>query len=265
MNKQQIENLFIRAAFIDSRLPINARPKQLKAAWFTPAALTEEDQRKWLVREQGDKPSQLHKTDKGPMHDWWMAFWDGQSVDTSRNDVRLWELANELMTLVADENNRRALWAWAKSKVGTLEAHQTKRRKSRKGFGTMTIHKRTQRDVSFTAWCRSEGNIDADGRKSPVHEMTGTRRKDRAIAVIEQYLVRGSSPNVERDGFGVLPVGPVFEHISVNIETDAPVNKGKTFERDADTVFAKDSVVFDWREYRNEERRRRAARKREAA
>ena len=63
----------------------------------------------------------------------------------------------------------------------------------------------------------------------------------------------------------MLPVGPVFEHISVNIETDAPVNKGKTFERDADTVFAKDSVVFDWRQHRNEERRRRAAKKREAA
>ena len=45
MNKAEIANLFIQAAFIDSRLPISAGPKRLKAAWFTGAALTEADQR----------------------------------------------------------------------------------------------------------------------------------------------------------------------------------------------------------------------------
>lgn len=265
MNRQQIESLFIRAAFIDSRLPIHARPQQLKGASL-PFFHSETDikERRVTGIRTGKEKEWLLPGDN-PLEDWRTEFWSRLEDRISRNDVRIWELANELVTLVADENNRRALWAWAKAKVGTLEANQTKKRTSLNGFGTMTTHKRTRRDVSFAAWCRMEGNIDADGRKSPMHEMTGTRRKNRAIDVIEQYLVRGSSPNVERDGFGVLPVGRVFEHISVNIETDAPVDKGRTFERDADTVFAKDSVVFDWRQYRNEERRRRAAKKREAA
>lgn len=245
MNKAEIANLFIKAAFIDSRLPIDARPKRLKGVWLNPAALTEADQRKWIIREEGDKPSQIHKTDKGPMHDWWMAFWDGRSVDTSRNDVRLWELANELMTLVADEGNRRALWAWAMSKVGTLEAHQDKTRKTRK-FGEVKLHKRTCKDVTFAAWCRSEG----------IHEMTGGRRKDRAIVVIEQHLIRSGSLNAQTGEFGLLPVGAVFEHISDNIAADVSKDEGRTFERDRDTVFAKDKTLAIWREYRNERRRR---------
>ncbi|MBD9372784.1 hypothetical protein IB238_09145 [Rhizobium sp. ARZ01] len=254
MNKAEIANLFIKAAFIDSRLPIDARPKRLKAAWFTGAALTEEDQRKWIIREQGDKPSQLHKLDKGPIHDWWMAFWDGRTVDTSRNDFRLWELANELIKIVANEGNRRALWAWAMSKAGTLQVHEDKTRKTQK-FGTLKLHKRTNRDVSFAAWCRSEG----------IHEMTGSRRKNRAIAVIEQYLVRGGSPNVETDDFGVLPVGAVFEHISDNIAANASEDKGRTFERDRDTVFAKEATLSVWEEYRSARRRRAREKKREAA
>lgn len=135
MNRAEIANLFVRAAFIDSRLPIDARPKRLKGAWFTGAALTVEDQRKWLIREEGDKPSQIHKLDKGPMHDWWMAFWDGKSVDTSRNDVRLWELANELVTLVADEGiaarcgrgpcPRPGRWRFTKTRRGRRASLET--------------------------------------------------------------------------------------------------------------------------------------------
>lgn len=257
MNKAEIANLFIKAAFIDSRLPISEGPKRLKAAWFTGAALTEEDQRKWLRHEQGEKPSQIHKLDKGPMHDWWMAFWDGRSVDTSRNDVRLWELANALIVLVADEHNRRALWAWSMSKVGTLQAHEVKTRKTTRKLGAEKIkaHKRTSKDVSFASWCRSQG----------IHEMTGSRRKDRAIAVIEQHLVRGSSSNIETGEFGVLPVGPVFEHISDNIAADASKDSGPTFERDRDTVFCKEATIFNWREIRNQQRRQAAAKKRQAA
>lgn len=264
MNKTEIENLFIKAAFIDSRLPIDARPKRLKAAWVTGAALTEEDQWKWIRREPTDRgPSQLHKGDS-PIKDWWLAFWDGRSVDTSRNDVRIWELANELMTLVANENNRRALWAWAMSKAGTLTTDVYKARKT-KGFGAVGIHKRTHLNTSFKAWCHAEGEITEEGQRKAIHEMTGTRRKERAIAVIEQYLVRGSSPNIESGDIGVLPVGRVFEHISDNIEANAPEDQGATFERSRETVFAKEAALFDWREIRNAERRRREAKKRHAA
>ena len=126
----------------------------------------------------------------------------------------------------------------------------------------LTKHKRTSRDVSFKAWCKAESEIDAEGRRKSIHEMTGTRRKDRAIAVIEHHLVRDGSPNTVSGGFGVLPVGPVFEHISDMIGAIASDHKGPTFERDHDTVFAKEDALFNWREIRNAERRRKDANKR---
>jgi len=255
MNKTEIANLFIKAAFIDSRLPINARPARLKgqslAFYHTEQDI--KDRRATGIR-RGKEREFLHAGDD-PLNEWRTEFWASLEDRISRNDVRLWELANELITLVADEGNRRALWAWAASKVGTLDAEKTKSRETKK-FGKVTLHRRTQRDVAFKTWCRSEG----------IHEMTGSRRKDRAIAVIEQYLVRGSSQNAQTGDFGVLPVGPVLEHISDNVAANAPDHKGPTFERDRDTVFAKEDAIFDWRSYRNERKRRlREARKAVAA
>lgn len=254
MNKAEIANIFIKAAAVDSRLPINARPKRLKGTWVGHAPLTEDDMRKWFIREPTDKgKSKLHKNDD-PVKDWWLQFWDGDNTDASRKDYRVWELANALVKLVADEGNRRALWAWAMSKAGTLNADDYVVRQTKK-FGKLKVYKRTGRDVSFKAWCQSEG----------IHDMTGSRRKDRAIAVIEQYLVRGGSQNAQTGEFGVLPVGPVFEHISDNIRADAPEHIGPTFERDRDTVFAKEDTLSVWREYRNARRREREARKRQEA
>lgn len=257
MNKAAIADIFIKAAFIDSRLPDTARPKKLRGQWIGGSLLTEEDQRKWIVREQTDTgPSKLHKGDD-PIKDWWLQFWDDRSTDTSRKDVRLWELAMELITLVSDEGNRRALWAWAASKVGALVAHEVKTRKSSRKMGgeTLTVHKRTTRDVTFAAWCKAEG----------IHEMTGARRKDRAIEVILQYLVRGSSPNVGTAAHEVLPTGPVFEHISDMIGAVASDHKGPTFERDRETIFAKEDVIFSWQAARNAARRQREAKRREQA
>ncbi len=255
MNKIEITNLFIKAAFIDSRLPINARPARLKgqSIGFFHSEQDIKDRRATGIR-RGKEKEFLHLGDD-PLNEWRTEFWASLEDRISRNDVRLWELANELVTLVADEDNRRALWAWAAAKVGALEAEQYKTRETKK-FGKVSIHRRTGKDVSFKAWCRSEN----------IHEMTGSRRKDRAIAVIEQYLVRGSSPNVESGDFGVLPVGRVLEHISDNVAANAPEHIGPTFERDRDTVFAKEDAIFDWRSYRNERRRRlREARKAVAA
>lgn len=271
MNKAQIADLFIKAAFIDSRLPDTARPKRLKGSWIGDSvALTEEDQRKWIVREKTDNGvSRLLKGDD-PIKDWWLQFWDDRSTDMSRKDIRIWELAMELMTLVADEGNRRALWAWAASKVNTLDADEMKTRTTTKKTGRqkLRLHKRTRKAVSFAAWCRAEGDIDDQGRRKAIHEMTGTRRKNRAIAIIEQHLVRGSSSNNENGGFGLLPVGPVFEHISDMVGAGSESEEGLRSIMD-DTAFSPIGVLeardFSWAEARNEMRRQREAKRREAA
>lgn len=259
MTELEVAELFIKAAHIDSILPINAAPQKLKGASFQKVPLTYSDQRKWFAWSPGDKPGQLLKGDD-PIKDWWLEFWDGRTADMSRNDVAVWERANELMRFVSNEHNRRALWAWAKSKVGSLEADVCKTRIPTKPMrgkiaAKLKIHKRKQKDVSFAAWCRSEG----------IHEMTGSRRKDRALAVISQQLVRSSSPNVETPHFEVLPVGAILEHISDSIAADAPDSQGRTFERDRETVYAKDATLAVWQEYRNARRREREKRKREAA
>lgn len=259
MTEMEVAELFIKAAHIDSLLPINAAPTKLRGASFQQSPLTYGDQRQWFAWSPGDKPSQLLKGDS-PIRDWWLEFWDGRTADMSRNDVMVWEKANELMRLVANEQNRRALWAWAKSKVGTLDANVSRVRIPTKAMrgkdkAKLKIHKRQQKDVSFAAWCRSEG----------ICEMTGSRRKGRAITVISQHLVRSASPNVETAVFGVLPVGAIFEHISDNIAIDAPTESGPTFERDRETVFAKEATLFDWREFRNERRRQREAKRKAAA
>lgn len=253
MNKAEIANLFIKAAFIDSKLPIDARPKRLKGASL-PFFHTEQDIRERRATGiRGGKEREHLLPGEDPLNEWRTAFWDSLEDRISRNDVRIWELANELVTIIADEANRRALWAWAMSKAGTLTADDYVVRQTKK-FGNLKVYKRTGRDVSFKAWCRSEG----------IHDMTGSRRKDRAIAVLEQYLVRGASQNERTGEFGVLPVGGVFEHISDNIAADAPEHIGPTFERDRDTVFAKEDTLSVWREYRNSRRRQREA-KRKAA
>lgn len=259
MNKFEIADLFIFAAIVDERLPVNAAPKDLKAAWVQHAPLTEEDQRKWFVREETDLgPSRLMVGDD-PVKDWWLEFWDGRRADESREDYEKWLKANELVKLVSSIENRRALWAWAKSKACTLSAKKTRKRRTRRRlFGVVQITKRIDQDVSFAAWCRSEG----------IHEVTGKRRVDRAIAVIEQQLARRSSPNIESCDLGVLPVGPVFEHISDIIAADASNENGehgRTFSRDRETVFAKEDTVFNWREFRNEARRAKARRQKAEA
>lgn len=256
MNKADIEDIFIKAAFIDSRLPDTAKPKRLKGQWIGGSLLTTQDMMKWITREKTDVGhNQLRKGDD-PIKDWWLQFWDDRSTDMSRKDIATLELAMDLVTFVSDEGNRRALWAWAAAKINNLSAHETKKRASRKGFGTLTAHKRTRKGVSFAAWCKSEG----------IHEMTGTRRKDRAIAIVLQRLVRGSSPNTESGAWGGLPVGPVFEHISDMIGAGSVSEEGLRHTMN-EAAFSPIGVIeardFSWAEARNQQRREREARRRE--
>lgn len=260
MNKVEIADLFIKAAWIDGRLPINASPKRLKGSWV-PFVHTEEDVKSRIKTgiSFGEFREQLH-ADDNPFEDWVQKWWDEENQRLKPDDLATWERANELIVLVSDEGNRRALWAWARAKIGKLDAQQTKIRIGSKKLGRqkLKLHKRTRKDVSFAAWCKSEG----------IHEMTGSRRKDRAIAVIEQHLVRGSSLNNVSSPFGVLPVGAVFEHISDMIGAGSVSEEGLRSLMD-DTAFSPIGVLeardFSWSEARNQARREREERRRQAA
>lgn len=262
MNKAEIADLFIKAAWIDGRLPIDARPKRLKGSWI-PFVHTEEDVKSRIKTgiSFGDFKEHLH-ADDDPFEDWLQKMWAEENQRLKPEDLAMWERANELIVLVSDEGNRRALWAWARAKCDMLTAHQNKIRiaSAKMTRQKLKIHKRTRKAVSFAFWCKAEG----------IHEMTGTRRKDRAIAIIEQQLVRGTSSNNVTDGFGVLPVGAVFEHISDMIGAGSVSEEGLRSVMD-DTAFSPIGVLeardFSWAEARNERRKQREehARKRQAA
>lgn len=155
------------------------------------------------------------------------AFWEERSTRLKTSEVSAWERANELVALVPNESERRCLWHWAIGKAGGRP---------------------------FKRWCRDEG----------IHVETGRRRKDRAISYIALAHVRNPLQNNEIALQSMLRVGPEIDHISVNI--DEPSH---TLTWQDDDAFSPAAVPelrdFSWAEKRNEMRRQREQRKREAA
>lgn len=240
MTELEIIDLFIRAAVIDQKLPNDAKPKKLRGQCLPGMSpMTEKDQRKWLdkadkeiiLQRHGKKTrlgtsSKILKGDKGPFEDFRWSFWESDEI--SRSDVSDWEKAMDLIALSASEENRRCLWAWSRSKAGVLYSQTiTKTGKVKTG------------NVSFAKWCRLEG----------IHEETGRRRKDRAIAIIKQQVMRGVSPDAESGHSWLLPIGPEFEHIPDTVAVDAsPSKEGVRYERDTETETAKREQIFDWKD-----------------
>lgn len=233
----EIAELFIRAAFIDTRLPDTARPKKLKAAWV-PFVHTAEDIQSRI--RTGDRHEKLEPGDN-PFDEWLNEYWDEAKQKLTHADIADWERCNDLIKLVGNEDNRRALWNWAIAKAGGRP---------------------------FVKWCRTEG----------IQEMTGSRRKDRAILAIEAQLVRNTLENNDNSPLGMLPTGPVLEHITDTLAADMPRKpKHACFADDAfqpfivipergrtNELMVNDSA-FDWAKARNERRRKRDAEKRKAA
>ncbi|ASY62505.1 hypothetical protein SJ05684_c10470 [Sinorhizobium sojae CCBAU 05684] len=104
MTPEEIEELFIRGAEIDRRLPDTARPARLKAQAM-PYVHDFDDMLGWgtdrLIEER-------------------QAFWDARSTRMQTKDVAIWEECMNLIVLVSRERDRRCLWAWSRSKAGGM-------------------------------------------------------------------------------------------------------------------------------------------------
>lgn len=210
MTREEIIDLFIRAAETDRRLPDTARPARLKAQAL-PYVHSAADQAGWGGERYAEERD---------------SFWDSRSTRLRTADVTDWERCNDLIIFAANESERRCLWHWSIGKAGGRP---------------------------FKHWCRDEG----------IHVETGRRRKDRAIYHIASSFIRNSLQNNEIALEGMLPVGPEISDIPVNI-TDA----AQYTWRDDDAfspVAVPDLRDFSWAAKRNEMRRAREAKKREAA
>lgn len=102
MTREEIIELFIRAAETDRRLPDTSRPARLKAQSL-PYVHDHVDQAGW----GGERYAEERQ-----------GFWDSRSTRLQIQDITDWERCNDLITTVADESGRRCLWHWAISKVG---------------------------------------------------------------------------------------------------------------------------------------------------
>jgi hypothetical protein len=128
-----------------------------------------------------------------PQNEWRWAWLDGRSLPSS-SDVTEWEeCISWTRELLDDEGQRRALWAWAFSKVGGR---------------------------AFKRWC-----FDTE----KVHPVTGGRRRKRAIEVISAKLARDGSMHDEIRLPGVLPVTPKIGDVSATVEDEAGLRKDPNY------------------------------------
>lgn len=142
MSRELITELFTRAAEIDAKLPDTARPAQLKAMNLG-FIHTRAEMNGWFSEDK-------HAAN-------W-AWLDPRNLRTTTNDIGLWEVSMELMKLVRNIDQRRALWAWARSEAKCLCLDNTRKR------------------IPFRRWC-----IDVEG----ILPATGNWRRNAAISSIE--------------------------------------------------------------------------------
>ena len=163
MTHEEIAELFIRAAEVDRRLPDTARPARLKAQAL-PYVHDHVDQAGW--------GGQRYEEER-------QAFWEARSTRLQVSDVTLWEKANDLITHVTRERDRRCLWAWAASKAG---------------------------GKPFSKWCKDVEHV---------HRNYACECKNRAIHQILEQMTRNVSINVIDDDFATLHETAETGHIPV--------------------------------------------------
>lgn len=228
MNIGEIAERFIRAAEVDRASHEHVGPAPLRAQQL-PYVHDIEDKRNWR-KEVGDK---LVET-ADPYAEERKAFWERMGSMPTAAELRELDGLYDLLMMVGNDGERRALLAWARSKVG---------------------------GKAFKRWC-----FQVEG----IHPETGRKRKDRALARISANLVRSTAQNCEIGCSPQLHSGPEISDVSDTFGEDAGKRDGLNSwaSDDAFAPFLTEVVHdFSWAQKRNERRRQREAanRKREAA
>lgn len=185
MNIRQIEDRLIQAERIVLDLhETRVGPKPLRGQQL-PYVHSDADMRNWGHRK-GDRRStdpradacRLRKEDDEAHSIFRAEFWDQFKDEPSLDEVSdATRLSEEWIHLVDDEDERRALRAWAYAIAGGRP---------------------------FKRWCRLNG----------IAVMTGRRRKNRAVEKIARQLQSKPDLRATEGGFGVLPVTPEIGDVS---------------------------------------------------
>jgi hypothetical protein len=220
MDAGQIAELFIRAAEVERSTREHVGPSS-KTGFWPQYVHSFADKAGWR-KEVGDK------LEKGadPLSEERKAFWERVGMTASAEELRELDGLYDLLMAVGRDEERRALLAWARSKVG---------------------------GKTFRRWC-----FQVEG----IHPETGRRRKDRALAQIKANLVRGAVQNSAYGPDGLLRRGGEIEHVSDTVEEDVGGRIGLNSWM-ASNAFpsAEGQSDFSWAEKRWQRRKRREARK----
>jgi hypothetical protein len=226
MNIGEIAELFIRAAEIDRNTHIHVGPGALRAQQL-PYVHTWADKAGWR-KEVGDKLAK----GEDPLAEERKAFWDRIGMMPTAAEIAAVETLFDWLAGLDDDCERRALLAWARSKVG---------------------------GKSFRRWCfKVEG----------IHPETGRRRKDRALQRISDHLAGKRGLHDENREIRVLHSGPEIGDVSDTIAEDVGKRDGlnnwmadNAFSR----LFIPEISDFSWAAKRNERRRQQEAKRRKEA
>ena len=221
MNIGEIAEKFIRAAEVERASREHVGPAPLRAQQL-PYVHTFTDKLGWR-KEPGDK------LEKGadPLADERKAFWERMGMMPTSEELRELDGLYDLLMLVEKDEERRALLAWARSKVG---------------------------GKAFRRWC-----FQVEG----IHPETGRRRKDRALARIDAHLRGDVVQNCANDPEALLQCGPEFGDSSGTLDEDAG-RRGGLNSWMADGALASvltDTPDFSWAQKRWQLRRQREAAK----
>jgi len=221
MNIGEIAEKFIRAAEVERASREHVGPAPLRAQQL-PYVHTFADKLNWR-KEPGDKLA------KGadPLAEERKAFWERMGMMPTSEELRELNGLYDFLMIVEKDAERRALLAWARSKVG---------------------------GKSFRRWCFQVEDI---------HPETGRRRKDRALARIDAHIRGSDVLNCENGSAGLLLRGPEIGDVSGTLDEDAGKRDGLN-SWIADGALAcvlPGQPDFSWAQKRWERRRRQETRK----
>ncbi len=237
MNVGEIAEAFIRGAEVERASKVHVGPAPLRAQQL-PYVHDTADKNNWgksplarIVKKgkliQGD----WLDPNEDPLADERKRFWERMGLTPTAEELRELDGLYDLLMLVEDDGHRRALLAWARSKVG---------------------------GKAFRRWCFQVEHI---------HPETGRRRKDRALASIHAQLVRSDVQNSDNGQSGLLQSGHEIGDVSDSIAEDAGKRDGLNSWAAEDALtrtMIPEIADFSWAAKRSERRRQQEARRRKA-
>lgn len=234
MTEAEIAELFIRAAEIEAKLPEVKGFREDYGRYALPWVHELAD-----INGRGRIPGDKLQGADDPLEAWrmeWLTEWGKRATS---KDIASWERCVDIIRLfLSDAGQRRALWAWAMAQAGTL---------TRPG---------SRKKISFARWCREV---------EKVAEMTGHRRKNRAILSIHARFHGKADLHCENSALGVLPVAHEITHVFATIEGQRAVYDERRVLSWRDDPSFNASTGMSLQEWRNAKRRAEATRRRKAA